>query len=152
VTDADQPLAPPLPTMLSTDRILVQGLEFETIIGILPAERETPQPLRVDLVLEVESFRQAVESEHIDQTVDYAAVSRRVIEIAREGRFQLVETLAERCCQALLAEFPVRRVTMRAIKPHALAEAAGVGVEITRDVAGDMTSDMTREAAAGEGA
>ncbi len=135
MTDADQPLAQPLPTTLPTDRILVQGLEFETIIGILPAERETPQPLRVDLVLEVESFRQAVESEHIDQTVDYAAVSRRVIEIAREGRFQLVETLAERCCQALLAEFPIRRLTIRLLKPHALAEAAGVGVEITREVA-----------------
>jgi len=148
VTDADQPLAPPLPTTLSTDRILVQGLEFETIIGILPGERETPQPLRVDLVLEVDSFRQAVVSEHIDQTVDYAAVSRRVIEIAREGRFQLVETLAERCCQALLDEFPVRRVTLRAIKPHALAEAAGVGVEITREAA----SHTARNAAAGEGA
>ncbi|MFO7809077.1 dihydroneopterin aldolase [Guyparkeria sp.] len=135
MTDADLPFAPPLPTTLPTDRILVQGLEFETIIGILPAERETQQPLRVDLVLEVQSFRQAVESEHIDQTVDYASVSRRVIEIAREGRFQLVETLAERCCQTLLAEFPVRRITMRALKPHALAEAAGVGVEITREVA-----------------
>nr|WP_284047463.1 dihydroneopterin aldolase [Guyparkeria hydrothermalis] len=119
---------------------MVQGLEFETIIGILPHERETPQPLRVDLVLEVDSFRDAAASERIDRTVDYAAVSRRVTEIAREGRFQLVETLAETTCEALLAEFPIRRVTLRAMKPHALAEAAGVGVEITR------------EAPAGEGA
>ncbi|WP_197408183.1 MULTISPECIES: dihydroneopterin aldolase [unclassified Guyparkeria] len=140
MTDADQPLAPPLSTAPATDRILVQGLEFETIIGILPQEREIPQPLRIDLVLEVDSFREAAASEQIDRTVDYAAVSRRVTEIAREGRFQLVETLAERTCEALLAEFPIRRITLRAMKPHALAEAAGVGVEITR------------EAAAGEGA
>lgn len=140
MTDADRPLAPPVTTAPATDRILVQGLEFETIIGILPDERETPQPLRIDLVLEVDSIREAVDSERIDRTVDYAAVSRRVTEIAREGRFQLVETLAEHCCRALLDEFPIRRLTLRAMKPHALAEAAGVGVEITR------------EGAAGEGA
>ena len=133
MTDADQPLAPPLKTTRSTDRILVQGLEFETIIGILPHERETPQPLRIDLVLEVDSFQEAAASERIDRTVDYAAVSRRVTEIAREGRFQLVETLAEVTCTALLDEFAIRRVTLRAMKPHALAEAAGVGVEITRE-------------------
>ena len=133
MTDADRPLAPPLSTTPATDRILVQGLEFETIIGILPDERETPQPLRIDLVLEVDSFREAAASERIDRTVDYAAVSRRVTELAREGRFQLVETLAETTCEALLSEFPIRRVTLRALKPHALAEAAGVGVEITRE-------------------
>ena len=122
-------------TALATDRILVQGLEFETIIGILPDERETPQPLRIDLVLEVDCFGEAAASERIDRTVDYAAVSRRVTELAREGRFQLVETLAETTCETLLAEFPIRRVTLRAIKPHALAEAAGVGVEISRGAA-----------------
>ncbi len=143
MTDADQPLAPPMPPPLSADRILVQGLEFEAIIGILPTEREVAQPVRIDLVLEVDSIRPAVESEHVDRTVDYAAVSRRVMEIVREGRFQLVETLAERCCQALLSEFPVRRVTMRVIKPHALAEAAGVGVEISREA----VAQAPREAA-----
>lgn len=148
MTDPDQPLAPPLPATQSTDRILVQGLEFETIVGILPAERENPQPVRIDLVLEVESFRLAVESEHIDQTVDYARVSQRIIEIVREGRFQLVETMAERCCEALLAEFPVHRVSMRVIKPHALVEAAGVGVEITRG----MNRGLPGEARAGQGA
>ncbi|MBN2872054.1 MAG: dihydroneopterin aldolase [Halothiobacillaceae bacterium] len=132
MTDADR-FTPPPPSIAPADRILVQGLEFETIIGILPQERDVPQPLRIDLVLEVESFAEAVASEQIDRTVDYAAVSRRVTEIARQGRFQLVETLAETTCATLLAEFPIRRVTLRAIKPHALVEAAGVGVEITRE-------------------
>ena len=135
MTDADRPLSPPLTATPATDRILVQGLEFETIIGILPVERETPQPLRIDLVLEVASIKEAVDSESIDRTVDYAAVARRVTEIAREGRFQLVETLAEHCCAALLTEFAIQRITLRAVKPHALAEAAGVGVEITREAA-----------------
>jgi len=119
------------------DRILVQGLTFDAIIGILPHERETEQPLVVDLVLEVDSVTPAAAAEHIDTTVDYAAVSRRVIEIAREGRFQLVETLAETACAELLAAFPVRRVTFRVTKPDALAEAAGVGVEITREADGE---------------
>ncbi|MGM0517442.1 MAG: dihydroneopterin aldolase [Pseudomonadota bacterium] len=123
-------------TVPMADRILVQGLTFDAIIGILPQERETEQPLRVDLVLEVDSVAPAAATEHIDTTVDYAAVSRQVIEIAREGRFQLVETLAERTCAELLAAFPVRRVTFRVIKPEALPEAEGVGVEITRERTG----------------
>ena len=119
------------------DRILVQGLTFDAIIGILPHEREIEQSLVVDLVLEVDSVAPAAAAEHIDTTVDYAAVSHRVIEIAREGRFQLVETLAETACAELLAGFPVRRVTFRVTKPDALPEAAGVGVEITRERGGE---------------
>ena len=119
------------------DRILVQGLIFDAIIGILPHEREAEQPLVVDLVLEVDSVAPAAAAEHIDTTVDYAAVSHRVIEIAREGRFQLVETLAETACAELLAAFPIRRITFRVMKPEALAEAAGVGVEITREHQGE---------------
>ena len=125
------------PSADRADRILVQGLVFDAIIGILPHERETEQPLHVDLALEVESVASAAASEHIDATVDYAAVSRRVIEIAREGRFQLVETFAETTCAELLAAFPVRRVTLRVTKPEALPEAAGVGVEISRERRGE---------------
>ncbi len=122
------------------DRILVGGLTFDAVIGVLPHEREGAQPLRVDLVLEVDSIATAAEADHIDRTVDYAAVSRRVIEIASGGRFQLVETLAERACAALLAEFPVRRVIFRVLKPEALAEAAGVGVQITRGRGAEVSS------------
>ncbi|MFO7581681.1 dihydroneopterin aldolase [Guyparkeria sp.] len=122
------------------DRILVEGLTFDAVIGILPHEREAMQPLRVDLVLEVDSVSRAAEADHIDRTVDYAVVSRRVIEIAREGRFQLVETLAERVCADLLGTFPVRRVTFRVLKPNALAEAAGVGVQITREREAEVRS------------
>ncbi|MFW6322276.1 MAG: dihydroneopterin aldolase [Guyparkeria sp.] len=133
MTELDHDSQPAVRGRPVADRILVEGLTFDAVIGILPHEREAAQPLRVDLVLDVDSVSPAARADHIDRTVDYAAVSRRVIEIACEGRFQLVETLAERVCAALLAEFPVRRVTFRVLKPEALAEAAGVGVQITRE-------------------
>ena len=53
------------------DRIFIRGLEFDTIVGVLPEERVTPQPLRVDLELDVDT-RQAARSKDLADTVDYA--------------------------------------------------------------------------------
>lgn len=114
------------------DTIIVEGLEFEAIIGILPHERKQKQPLRVDILLYVPPITPAAQTDHIDQTVDYAQVCEQVAELARNGRFQLVETFAERACEHLLQTFPIKAVSFKVIKPHALPEADGVGVSITR--------------------
>lgn len=114
------------------DWILVDGLEFETIIGIHPEEREQPQPLIIDLQLGVVSISNAVASESIDTTVDYQQVCELVMEHVQQARYQLVETLAEHVAELLFARFPVERVVLRVRKPLALPYARGVGVAIAR--------------------
>lgn len=76
--------------------------------------------------------RQAARSDDIQDAVDYAAAARRVAALTVEGRFRLVETLAEHIAQLLLHEFPIQRVRVEVEKPAAVPEADSVGVSIER--------------------
>lgn len=113
------------------DTVFVRNLTVDAILGILPWERENTQPVRISFAMATD-LRAAARSEDIAQAVDYAAAAERVAALTREGRFQLVETLAEHIAQLLLHEFPVQRVRVEVEKPEAVAAADSVGVSIER--------------------
>ncbi|HEX7034343.1 MAG TPA: dihydroneopterin aldolase [Pseudomonadales bacterium] len=113
------------------DTVFVRALTVEAILGILPHERERPQPVRISFAMTTDASR-AARTDDIADAVDYAAAARRVTALTVEGRFRLVETLAEHIAQLLLHEFPVERVRVEVEKPAALPEAGGVGVAIER--------------------
>lgn len=64
--------------------------------------------------------------------VDYATAAGRVAALTMEGKFKLVETLAEHIAALLLHEFPIQRVRVEVEKPAAIREADSVGVSIER--------------------
>lgn len=74
----------------------------------------------------------AARDDDIAQAVDYAAAASRVAALTVEGKFKLVETLAEHIAQLLLHEFPIHRVRVEVEKPAALNAAESVGVSIER--------------------
>ncbi|MFU8817434.1 MAG: dihydroneopterin aldolase [Pseudomonadales bacterium] len=113
------------------DTVFVRGLTVEAILGIHPWERENPQPVRISFAMTAD-VRHAAREDRIDDALDYAAASARVAALTREGKFQLVETLAEHIAQLLLQEFSVLRVRVEVEKPAAIAEADSVGVSIER--------------------
>ena len=114
------------------DWIVIDQLEFDTIIGIYPHEREQVQPLRMSIRLGVPPIHEAAQSDDISTTVDYQRVCETVMALAQEGAFNLVETLAERTVVALFAAFPVQAIQLSVSKPLALPYTRGVGVEIFR--------------------
>jgi dihydroneopterin aldolase len=114
------------------DWIVIDRLEFDTIIGIYPHEREQVQPLRVDIRLGVAPIFETAQSDDISTTVDYQRVCETVIALAQSGQFNLVETLAQRCADALFAAFPIQAIQLSVSKPLALPYTRGVGVEIFR--------------------
>ena len=113
------------------DTVFVRSLTIDAILGVHPAERENPQPVRISFAMATDASRPAMEDD-LDLTVDYDAAVRRVAALAVEGRFKLVETLAEHVAQLLLHEFPIHRVRVEIEKPDAIAEADSVGVSIER--------------------
>lgn len=114
------------------DWIVIDQLEFDTIIGIYPHEREQVQPLRMNIRLGVPPIHEAAQSDDISTTVDYQRVCETVMALAQEGAFNLVETLAERTVATLFASFPVQAIQLSVSKPLALPYTRGVGVEIFR--------------------
>ncbi len=113
------------------DTLFVTGLEIEAILGILPAERITPQRVVVDVEYALDT-RAAAASGDIADTVSYATVAEAVSSWVVEGQFELVETLAETVVTRLREEFSLAWVRLRVTKPEAVANASGVGIEIER--------------------
>ena len=114
-----------------TDKIFIQALKVECIIGIFDWERKTPQRILIDLEFPAD-IRRAAATDHIDDTVDYKRIAKRMLEYVSKSSFQLIETLAEKLAALLLAEFGLRSVTLRVSKPGAVRGSKNVGVEITR--------------------
>jgi 7,8-dihydroneopterin aldolase/epimerase/oxygenase len=114
-----------------THRTIVRGLVLSSSIGIYDAERLAPQPICVDLELSVISPDDPM-GEDLAQVVDYAALTGRVRELVGSRHFDLVETMAEALAALCLEDQRVISARVRIEKPNAIADAAGVGVELER--------------------
>lgn len=88
--------------MRGKDAIVVNDLRAVTLVGALPHEREIPQPVRVDLVIGVD-LSEAGRSDELADTVDYGLVCERVVEVVRESKDVLLERLAGRVAETVLA-------------------------------------------------
>ena len=91
---------------MSLDRVIVEGIEFHGFHGVPAAEREVGHRYRVDLHLELD-VRPASCADDVALTVDYAEAARVVIDVGTGPSVRLVETLAERMAERLLAQFAV---------------------------------------------
>lgn len=113
------------------DIVYIRELEIETVIGLYEWERGIRQRLCLDLEMAAD-IRIAAAGDEIAHTLDYHAVAERLRVFVQESDCLLVETLAERCAQLLMAEFGVRWLRLRISKPGAVAGARDVGVVIER--------------------
>jgi 7,8-dihydroneopterin aldolase/epimerase/oxygenase len=115
----------------TTDEILIRDLAVSCVIGVNSWERSSAQRLLISLVLHTHTAP-AAQSDSLAHTVDYAAVCEMAGRIARQGRFRLIETLAEELAREILTLPGVTRVGVEIHKPGAVREAASVGVKIVR--------------------
>ena len=117
------------------DKVFIEALEIECVIGIYDWERKIRQPVVLDLEMAFDN-RVPAATDDIADTLDYKAVSKRLIQFVSESEFGLVETLAERCAAIVIAEFGVRHVRLKLAKPGAVRGSKAVGVIIERSADG----------------
>jgi 7,8-dihydroneopterin aldolase/epimerase/oxygenase len=113
------------------DRVLLEGLSVDTLIGIYDWERRARQPVVLDLEMAFDN-RIPAATDRIEDTLDYKAVAKRLEQFIRESEFGLVETLAERCAEIVRTEFAVPWLRLKLRKPGAVRGAIAVGVCIER--------------------
>ena len=113
------------------DTVFVRDLEIRAIIGINDWERRELQTILIDLDMACDA-RAAAAGEDIDKAVNYRSVSKAVMALTLEGKFLLVETLAERIAALIRDEFGVPWVRVRVRKPGAVRFSREVGIEIER--------------------
>lgn len=113
------------------DRVFIEDLRVETIIGIYDWERSIKQIVALELEMAWD-IAEAVASEDIEKTLNYKAVAKRLTEFIAGSEFQLVETLADRCAAIVREEFGVPWLRLRVDKPGAVRGSKSVGVIVER--------------------
>jgi 7,8-dihydroneopterin aldolase/epimerase/oxygenase len=116
------------------DKIFLSALNVECIVGIWEWERRVKQRVVIDLEMATD-IRKAAASDHIDDTIDYKKVSKRILAFVGESQYQLVETLTENIAKVIITEFGVPWVKVRLNKQGAIRFARDVGIQIERSAA-----------------
>ena len=113
------------------DIVFIEALEIECVIGIYDWERKITQKVVLDIEMAFDN-RVPAASDDIADTLDYKAVSKRLIAYVGESSFGLVESLAERCAAIIREEFNVPWLRLKLSKPGAVTGSRAVGVVIER--------------------
>src|SRR5450631_3814030 len=111
-------------------KISIVDLEVFYRVGVPDAERARPQ--RLLLTVEMESdFSAAARSDSIADTIDYFAVSQRLLKYGEGRSWKLIEKLAADIADAILLEFKPQSVTVE-VKKFVIPQARHVAVSLTR--------------------
>lgn len=116
-----------------TDQIAIRGIRALGVHGALDEEQSRPQPIEVDVVLELDTVA-AAESDELEDTVDYSAVAEAVVRVVESEQHHLLERLAARIAEVCRSDERVEAVTVtvRKLHPPVRALLDHVGVTIRR--------------------
>lgn len=112
------------------DQIHLEDLEVFYRVGVPEAERSQPQRLLLCLTL-YHDFSAAAEGDDLRKTVDYHALTRRLLALGEGRSWRLIETLAVEIAALVLREFRPAAVEVE-VKKFILPEARWVSVKVRR--------------------
>jgi 7,8-dihydroneopterin aldolase/epimerase/oxygenase len=113
------------------DRIELRNVVAHGRHGARPGERVRAQPFRLDLVVEAD-LTLAAATDQLADTIDYAALHARVVEIVRTHSYALLERLAEVILSEIFVDPRVARAQITIAKPN-LLEGATPSVTLVRE-------------------
>ncbi|WP_234495167.1 dihydroneopterin aldolase [Vibrio maritimus] len=116
---------------MALDKVFIEQLEVITTIGVYDWEQEIKQKLILDIEMAHDNAP-AGKSDDVADALDYSKVSEAVLNHIQNGRFLLVERVAEEVAAIIQNQFNVPWVKIRLAKPGAVPQAKSVGVVIER--------------------
>ena len=111
------------------DKIFLNELKVDTVIGIWDWERKIRQTVVIDLEMSAD-IAKAAATDNVEDTLNYKSVAKRIQSFVADSSFQLVETLAERIAGIVRDEFEVKWAKVRVNKPGAIRGSRDVGILI----------------------
>lgn len=110
-------------------RIIIDNLKTSCIIGVKPDERLKPQEVIVDLSLSLD-LSKAGNTDNLQDTIDYDALTRDIVEFIEKSRFELLEKLAYEIAKLIKDNTEASEVKVVVKKPSAIEKARYAAVEI----------------------
>ena len=109
-------------------KISIVDLEVSYHVGVPDEERAHPQRLLLTVVLESD-FSAAIASDDVANTINYFAVTQRLLKFGDQRSWKLIEKLAADIATTLLAEFQPQAITVE-VKKFIIPEARYISVII----------------------
>lgn len=119
------------------DVISIRDLEVHYHVGVPDSEREKAQRLLVDVEMESD-FTEAAAHDDLTKTIDYYAVSRRLLRLGEGRSWRLIEALAVEIADLIVKEYGASRVTVE-VKKFILPETRYVSVRARRSAKPKVT-------------
>lgn len=115
---------------MARDRITLTGLQVQAHHGVFDFERENGQLFIIDVIAWLDLAPAAV-SDDVANTVHYGELAEEVVAAVAKDPVDLIETVAERVAQVVLAHPPVDRVEVTVHKPQAPISVPFADVAVT---------------------
>ena len=113
------------------DKIFLRNLKVKTRIGIFEWEKAVDQMININLILYLD-IKKSAKSKKIEDSVNYKSISKRIISLAENNKFELVESMIENMAEIIFNEYNIQQITISISKPVAIRGSDDVGIEITR--------------------
>jgi dihydroneopterin aldolase len=120
-------------------KIAIVDLEVFYRVGVPDAERAQPQRLLLTVGMESD-FSAAAKTDSIADTIDYYAVTQRLLKFGDGKSWKLIEKLAADICEMVLTEFKLQSVSVE-VKKFIIPQARHVSVSLTRGKQGQDLQD-----------
>jgi len=111
-------------------KISIIDLEVFYRVGVPDEERAKPQKLLLTIEMK-SSFAKAAQSDSIADTVDYFAVSQKLLKFGDGRSWKLIEKLAADIAEMILSDFQPKKVTVE-IKKFPIPQAQYVSVTLKK--------------------
>jgi len=111
-------------------KISIVDLEVFYRVGVPDAERARPQRLLLTVEMEGD-FSAAAKTDGIADTIDYFAVTQRLLKFGEGRSWKLIEKLAAAVADAILAGFKPASVTVE-VKKFVIPQARHVSVVVAK--------------------
>ncbi|MEC7425003.1 MAG: dihydroneopterin aldolase [SAR324 cluster bacterium] len=114
--------------------IRVKDLSLRTFIGFKPHEKKHKQDVLIQLEVEVEtSMVEHNDDYKTDCFYDYRSMTKSVIKLVEESRFDLLEALTRKVLDEIMSNPLVKKAKVEIEKPHALRYSRTVSVEMSSE-------------------
>jgi len=111
-------------------KIKIENLKLRTIVGIYDWEKEKKQDVIINIELEFDATK-AIESDSIEDTIDYKAITKEIIDMVEGTEFNLIERIAGDAMKIVMKNNKVLKASVRVDKPGALRFTDSVSVTQT---------------------
>jgi 7,8-dihydroneopterin aldolase/epimerase/oxygenase len=112
------------------DKITIADLEVFYHVGVTEVERAQPQRLLLTVEM-AHDFVAAQASDNLADTIDYAALTERLLRFGDGCHWELIETLASDIAGMILDDYSPQSVSVE-VKKFVIPQARHVAVSLSR--------------------